>query len=211
MGTFISSVLENGLVKVELTVRPETAQRLYQLHLSDELRTDGPVNELPEESQEKVVVNTPSNSAEVMPIRSFDELEGNEVALLAALAEWPTNKALPPSRTIVPMVDWQYYSKTGSDDETARASSLRVVMQKMDNKGLFRRRGLKGNTERYLTEEGLKYAEQARVTLYGPEEETKLNHDEPDEDFPDLNAFEPASTLPEPPVSWEEMRNSRGN
>jgi hypothetical protein len=141
--TFISSILENGLVKIELTVRPETAQHLCLLHLKGELNGAEVVK--PNTRQGNRVFPVPSIISEVTPINSVEELDGNEVTLLAALADYPMSRPLPTSRELVHLVDWKYYSKTGSDDETARASSLRVNLQKLDGKGVVRKRGLKGN------------------------------------------------------------------
>ena len=188
METFISSILENGLVKIELTVRPETAQHLYLLHLKGELHSsETPELELRQGNRPPT---STSNASKVIPINSIEELDGNELALLAALADFPISKALPTSKELVRLVDWNHYSKTGSNDETARASSLRVTMQKLDGKGVFRRRGLKGNTERFLTEQGLKYAKQARSELYGHESENKPNDNETQDEFPDFNPYE---------------------
>jgi hypothetical protein len=164
METFISSILEDGLVKIELTVRPETAQHLYTMYLKGELSSAVMPQSPSEAFAEKAAEKTPSDE-ELTPIQSFNELDGNEIALLAALAGHPPLKPIPTSRALVAIVDWQHYSKSGSDDETSRASALRVTMQKLDKKGLFARRGLKGNTERLLTEQGLQFAKEAQEYL----------------------------------------------
>ena len=183
METFISSILENGLVKVELVVRPETAQHLYLLHLSGELSAIDSNSQLANSKEHKPV----KTALEIGPIESLDDLEGNEITLLAALTDFPVSKTLPPSRAIVPLVNWQHYSKSGSDDETSRASSLRVTMQKLEKKGLLSRRGLKGSTERCLTEQGVKYAKQAQVQLQRYEPKEKQDANESSSSLPDFN------------------------
>ena len=102
METFISSILENGLVKIELTVRPETAQHLYVLHLKGELGSA----ETPK-SEPRQGARVPTSTFTVpglTPINSVEELDSNELALLAALADFPTNKALPTSKELVRLV-----------------------------------------------------------------------------------------------------------
>lgn len=185
METFISSILENGLVKIELTVRPETAQHLYLLHLRGELSSAQALNQEPRQGN-RASASVPA-VPEVTPINSIDELDSNEVALLAALADYPTSRALPTSKELVQLVDWNHYAKSGSNDETARASSLRVNLQKLDGKGVFRKRGLKGNTERYLTDQGLEYAKQARIELYGRDREAGSGGGQPQDELPDFN------------------------
>lgn len=187
MESFTSTKLENGLIRIELTVQPATAQYLYVLYLRGELNASNLEEEPGQSKRSKLPDSFASEDVEIEPISSLNELEGNEIALLAALADHPLGKPLPTSRILVHMVDWRYYSKSGSEDETSRASSLRVTMQKLDKKGLFFRRGLKGNTERYLTEQGVVFAKQASDELQSYEAEGRPNEDDPTEPLPDFD------------------------
>lgn len=187
MESFTSTKLENGLIKVELTVQPETAQYLYILYLEGELAAASIAEKSERVAQGKAPSSRPPKEVETGAIRTLDDLGRNERTLLAALADQPIDMPLPTSRAMVSMVDWRFYSKSGSDDETARASSLRVAMQKLEKKGLLRRRGLKGNTERYLTDQGAAFAQQARDFLRGHEPEGESNEDELSQNLPDFN------------------------
>ena len=61
-------------------------------------------------------------------------------------------------------------------------------MQKLEKKGLLSRRGLKGSTERCLTEQGVKYAKQAQEQLQSYESKEKQNTSESSSSsLPDFN------------------------